>query len=264
MEVVKPLLSVVINLDNRPDRLIEFEKQFIDQANKPIRIPAFSADTIKGKHHVRDVVAACWESHKKAYEYLLNTDRSHLIIFEDDAVLTKNGKRLITELTEIDLKGIDLFQFGFLTHKGKIDLPRYDTQLRGYLDLTRMTSIEFARLNFVFTQWITLSRGLMRLIDKILIRLDIDYLGYFRNEKNLRQKLKSPQPLVYKSFEPGTHGYIIGRDFAKFLLTTNKSTFLAADHFLMGIAAAGNVVAIRVIKSQCAQSNSPSSIRMID
>ena len=83
---------------------------------------------------------------------------------------------------------------------------------------------------------------------------------YFKNEYKLRKKLGLAYPLIYHSFEPGTHAYIISRDFAKFLASTNLPTFLAADLHLMGVAASGNVRSIRISKSLCNQSDSPSSI----
>jgi GR25 family glycosyltransferase involved in LPS biosynthesis len=84
--------------------------------------------------------------------------------------------------------------------------------------------------------------------------------GFIRNEKKLRNSLGIKESLIYHSFEPGTHCYVINRDFAKVMLKINNPVYLAADLLLMSIAKSHNFKVIRVCRSLVAQSKSPSSI----
>ena len=250
---------VVINLKERPDRLATFQSQFTDSKVNPIRIDAVSGKNIKSLNYVKPNVAACWQSHLKAYEHLQKTTANHLVIFEDDAILTPEGKQFLADIDESKLTGIDLLQFGYLTHKKKIDLPRYDRVFIPFLYAEKYVGKSFSRIDFIFRMWITSTRFILRKFPK---KLSSGKNGsqYFRNEFKLRKKIGSKYPLIYHSFEPGTHAYVISRDYAKFLLKTNLPTFLAADLHLMGVAASGNSRTIRISKSLCNQSKSPSSI----
>lgn len=255
---MKNIPSVVINLDNRPDRAKQFYKQFENSDIQPLRISATKGEDLHGTHHVPKNVAACWMSHCKAFEYLLGTTSSHLIIFEDDAELSKEGFRFISGLNSEKLGSIDLMQFGYLTYRGKIDFPKYDVE-KLPINLPKAVGFSFKQNDFIFRNWTRLIRSMIR---KIFIPINKikNYKKYCQNEKILRNKLNSKYPLIYNSFEAGTHSYIVSRDLAEFLLKCNNPTFLAADLFLMGFALAGNSKSVRLSKSVCKQNNSRSSI----
>jgi GR25 family glycosyltransferase involved in LPS biosynthesis len=248
--------SVVINLDDRQDRLDQFYQQFAATEYRPIRLPAVSGENIKSSNFVPKNVEACWNSHLNAYELLLKSEDNHLIIFEDDAVLSKDGFEFIERLNSDNLKGIDILQFGFLTHKGKIDFPQYDKNSI-ILNLSTLLGKGLARYNLIFRTWIRITRFIVRNFPFEILN---NYKTECRNEFFLRKKLNSNSPLIFQSFEPGTHAYVISRNMAKFFLECNKPTYLAADLFLMGFSAAGNSISIRLSKSICNQNNSPSSI----
>jgi GR25 family glycosyltransferase involved in LPS biosynthesis len=256
---MKKIPSVVINLDNRPDRAEEFYKQFKNSDIQPVRISAIKGEDLHGVHHVPKNVAACWISHCEAFEYLLSTTSSHLIIFEDDAELTKKGLKFISGLNSERLSSIDLLQFGYLTHKGNLDFPKYDIE-KFPINFPRAFGQSIEQKDVVFRSMIKLIRWVIRgpIIPAFLIK---NYKKYCINEKILRNSLNLKYPLIYHSFEPGTHAYIISRKLAEFLIQCNSPTFLAADLYLMGFAKAGNSKSIRISKTLCKQTNSPSSIR---
>jgi GR25 family glycosyltransferase involved in LPS biosynthesis len=254
---------VVINLEERTDRLASFQSQFTDSKINPIRIEAVSGKNIKGLNYVKPNVAACWQSHLKAYAHLQKTDASHLVIFEDDAILTPEGRQFLANIDEEKLAGIDLLQFGYLTHKKKIDLPRYDRVLVPFLYADQYLGEHLSKVDLIFRIWITTTRFIIRKFPSKL-SFGRSYLHYFKNEVKLRRKIGSKYPLIYHSFEPGTHAYIISREYSMFLRKTNLPTFLAADLHLMGVAASGNSRTIRISKSLCNQSKSPSSINEKD
>lgn len=255
---MKSIPSVVINLDNRPDRAQEFYKQFKNSDIKPLRIRAINGEDLKGIYYVPKNVAACWMSHCKAFEYLLSTTSSHLIIFEDDAELSKEGFRFISGLNADKLENIDLLQFGYLTFKGKLDFPKFDVE-KFPINLPKIMGFSFKRNDFVFRNW---TRSIRFIIRKFFIPIykTKKYKKYCKNEIILRNKLNSKYPLIYNSFEAGTHSYIVSRDMAEFLLKCNNPTFLAADLFLMGFALASNSKSLRLSRSLSKQNNSQSSI----
>jgi GR25 family glycosyltransferase involved in LPS biosynthesis len=250
---------VVINLKERPDRLASFLTQFTDSNINPTIIEAISGKNIKSLNYVKPNVAACWQSHLKAYEHLQKTGANYLVIFEDDAILTAEGLQFLANLDDSKLIGIDLLQFGYLTHKKKIDLPRYDRVFVPFLDAEKYIGKNLSKIDLIFRIWITSIRFILRKYPKKLSS-GKNNSQYFRNEFKLRKKIGSKYPLIYHSFEPGTHAYIISREYSKFLLKTNLPTFLAADLHLMGVAASGNSRTIRISKSLCSQTKSPSSI----
>lgn len=252
------LQSVVINLDDRQDRLNQFYRQFKSTEFKPIRLRAVSGENIESSDFVPKNVEACWLSHLKAYEFLVNSDHSHLIIFEDDAIISNFGMKFIEKLNSELLSGIDILQFGFLTHRGKLDFPKYDRN-RSFLNLSKLLGKELAKINFLFYNWIKFSRFWVRNFPTPFSFMN-NIKREFQNEFELRKKLNSKSPLIYHSFEPGTHAYVISRRLAQFFLNCNKPTYLAADLYIMGFSMAGNSISIRLSKSICKQSKSPSSI----
>lgn len=250
---------VVINLKERSDRLTTFLAQFSDTGIQPSRIDAISGKEIEDLGYVTKNVAACWQSHLKAYQHLQTTDKKYLVVFEDDAILTHEGLKFLTKLNESQLIGIDLLQFGYLTHRKKLDLPRYDSVFAPILFCEKYLGKTLSEFDLIFRFWVRFTRFILRKYpDNLSYRRHS--FQYFKSEYKLRKKLGSAYPLIYHSFEPGTHAYIVSRDFANFLTMTNLPTFLAADLHLMGVAASGNLRSIRISKSLCNQSDSPSSI----
>ena len=253
------LNSVVINLDYREDRLANFYLQARKFNLNVERISAIPGSSTLEQKYVSNNVAACWESHQKAYKYLVNSNLEHLIIFEDDAILNSKLIEFLKNLSSEKLANIDLLQFGYLNHKKKLDLPRFDRVKKNTLSLEKYVGSNFSSLDCVFRAWIRTTRWVFRKIPTNLLS-EYSFPKYVRGELKLRNILGSKSPLIYHSFEPGTHGYVIGRELANFLLKSNTPVFLAADLHLMGLAASGNIKSLRLSKSLCAQDGTPSSI----
>ena len=193
------------------------------------------------------------------------------MILEDDAVLTKSFVKVLNHLQSNKLPEIDLLQLGYLTHGGKLDFPEFDPVFRRFTDLRAYLGSTLIKYDFLFRNWIKISRFLLKIIAtgtlinlpsmNVTNKVQIDNVKKFiQNEKKLRKSLGIKQSLIYHSFEPGTHCYVINRDFAKVMLAINNPVYLAADLLLMSIAKSHNFKVIRVCRSLVAQSKSPSSI----
>jgi GR25 family glycosyltransferase involved in LPS biosynthesis len=261
----------LINLDDRKDRLSNFSKQAKNYNLNFERLKAAQPYEIDNNPFVEGNVAACWVSHQRAAQKLIDSEHSHAVILEDDAVINRSLVELLNHLQNHDLPPLDLLQLGYLTHKGRLDFPEFDPVLRRHTDLRSYVGISLARYDVFFRFWIRATRFLMKLLSaqifeqffrpnsKIKDQIAI-VRNFVRNEYELRKILGLKAPLIYHSFEPGTHCYLINRYFAEVMVQINNPVYLAADLMLMSVAKSHNFKVIRVGKSMVNQSNSPSSI----
>jgi hypothetical protein len=261
-----------INLDGRKDRLESFSSQFVDSSLSITRIAAISfSELVLNEEDSPAGVIACWKSHQKVYEFINQSDCSHAVIFEDDAEVSADLIKWLENLGPGDLKGIDLFQFGYATSKNKLDFIEFDPSPFGILDLRKYIGVELSRIDLVYRNWIKASRFLVLQILQLLLKFSrflndrhvtkiLKYSNFLLNERKLRFRLKTNQPLIYHSFEAGAHAYIIGRELAKLLIDFNNPVLLPTDVCLMGVARAKNFRFLRSSKSMSEQSGSFSSI----
>src|SRR5690606_4095754 len=108
---------LIINLPRSKDRREFQEKQFKDLNIKPIILNAVSTDDISEhqfekeafgwQRPLKKVELACFLSHKKAWEYVINYNKPMLII-EDDAVLASNTKEILNEIEQHQFSDVDL------------------------------------------------------------------------------------------------------------------------------------------------------------
>lgn len=97
--------AVVINLDRHADRLAWLSNNALTVKLKFERIVAVDAKDVAARHDIdsvrsagsglSDAEAACVVSHRKAWRYLLDSDSSHLAIFEDDLHLSRDLPQLL-------------------------------------------------------------------------------------------------------------------------------------------------------------------------
>lgn len=258
-----------INLSEREDRKKAFLNQFIGTGIKPIRVNAVNQSEVGNGHSVTEAVAACWLSHQATYLKFLESKFSHAVIMEDDALLSKESLQFIDNLQGIDLKDLDIFQFGYLTDRFRIDFPTYDPSPHNIFSLNKYIGVGLSRIDFFHRNWLRATRFLVRLAIPIyrflkglttkkenLRKLENFYLG----ELSVRRKYGLRHPIIYHSIEPGAHAYVISRKCAKKLLLFNNPVFLPADLALMGIGRSKNFVVCRTSKSLCNQSGSITSI----
>ena len=267
------LALYVINLDDRPDRLQEFDKQIKKYSLDVQRIRAVSYQEIKDVHYVTLREAACWKSHQQVAEEFLASKNEFAIVFEDDAILSKASVKMIEKIQTSNLQGIDVLQIGYLTHGKKLDFLEFDNFFGNFLDLRTYLWSYLPRFDIVFRNWVRITRFLLRFLCQTLLLIsrqeDIFKMHklkklqeYVLDEVALRKYLGVKVPLIYHSYEAGTHCYLISRNFAKVICESNVPSYLAADLMLMSIAKSRNFAMLRLSKSLVQQSDSTSSIRV--
>lgn len=258
----------VINLDGRADRRNQFFAQTMKFGLNVTRIKAVSERDITTSQFTSPTVTACWRSHQVAAAKLLESNSSHAIIFEDDAIISKSAANFILNLNSAKLNGIDILQVGYLTHNLRLDFPEFDLGLRNILDLRNYVGELVSSIDFIFRNWIRFTRFITRLALGILGK-NISILSsqiqqfnlYLVGERALRTHLGTRHALIYHSFEPGTHCYVMSREIARLVTSINNPTYLGADLMFMAIAKSRNFNVMRISNSQIGQSNSPSSIK---
>ena len=112
--------TLIINLDQSADRLDEQKKQFEKLGLSFERLAAVSirdfseADYLKlafgGQRPLKQSELACFLSHKKAWEYVIQCNQPCAIL-EDDAVLVQDFAKILNEiekLTDIDFLNLEV------------------------------------------------------------------------------------------------------------------------------------------------------------
>lgn len=103
--------AVVINLDKHEDRLNWFAAQAATAGLGFKRIAAVDASSLNRQPEANGVSAAelaCLQSHRRAWETMLETGESHLAIFEDDVHLSEDIVAILSQKTR--LAGRDLLK----------------------------------------------------------------------------------------------------------------------------------------------------------
>ena len=224
---------VVINLDDRQDRWHQSQIQFEKLPSTPKRISAVDAklSSSLGTGYLIDYVAACNYSHRLAWQGLLSSEYSHLLVLEDDFLLKRRIDPSIFALLEV--QNLDLLQLGYITSS-----------------LEERTWLEIENFKDLLLKFIVL-------IDKKFVL----NLSLVRNKLLLRERVGLSYGTVLNSFGAGTHAYIINRHMAQELLKMNDPIFLSADAFLIALARMRIFRMGRLRRSIVAQSGSTSSMR---
>ncbi len=263
-----------INLEKRKDRLESFVGQFQESDLSIERVAAVSGSEVGSNISAPAEVIACWRSHQKVYKLLIESQNSHAVVFEDDALITREVLEWLEGITSSNFRGIDLFQIGYLKSK-RISLHHveFDPAPFNLLNLGKCIGYALARIDIVYRNWIRFSRSFLLVflsaVSKIEIGLNSElrnklnkFNNYFSNERRIRTQLQVKYPLVYHSFEAGAHAYVISRELASVMSTFNSPVFLPADLCFMGVARGKNFKILRTSKSMCSQAKSISSISL--
>lgn len=121
-------IFLYINLDRSPERNQHMIEQFASLDILATRIPAIDGRTLEDhdvrqmnpdKENYRKLTAgeiACFMSHRRAWQALLDSESTHGIVFEDDIKLSKSATGLLSDLSwlsdNIGLLKLDNMPFG--------------------------------------------------------------------------------------------------------------------------------------------------------
>jgi len=224
---------VVINLDDRQDRWHQSQIQLENLPSSPERISAVDAELSNslGTGFLSENVAACNYSHRLAWQGLIASEYSFLLVLEDDFLLKTRIDSSIFSLLEDG--NLDLLQIGYITSS-----------------LEERVLLEIENLKDTFLKFIIF-------IDKFF-HLNLSFVG---RKLLLRERVGLGFATVLNSCGAGTHAYIINRRMAEELLKMNDPMFLSADAFFIALARMRIFRMGRLRRSIVSQSGSISSIR---
>ena len=229
------LEAYVINLRQRADRRIEFEKR-----HKQLRLNFRYVDAVDGSQWDTNVhfsppnVAACWLSHQKVAELFLSSGDEYALVLEDDAILDLRIMELVNKESELSAVGLDLFQVGYNIQADRVSSGHKDSYLR--MKLMSLCLVDRLIANIPF------------------MRSD------FCNTHTIHTALGLPRPCVIGLFETGTHAYIMSRKLAQLIVRFNNPVLLPADVALCELAKLDYIKMARPSHTYSNQSDSASSI----
>jgi GR25 family glycosyltransferase involved in LPS biosynthesis len=209
--------SFYINLRTRKDKRKFIESQFQEFKNPPKRVIAIrSLRKVSKNVMVTPQVAACWLSHEKVYGILKKSKINSAIILEDDAKIDKdiirNWNSLILKFEASDL---DCLQIGYL------DIGIRNKILRKLHDISWIIEILFLRFLMSLSPIDSLIRRTRVRRAKKAFQISSTFgLGFLKPD----------------DFLPGTHSYLIKKDFAMKLIDINSPIVFSADQLFMSIS----------------------------
>lgn len=215
----------VINLESRWDRFAEFMGQRYLPKYEIEKFNACDGRSVDELvHPTPPNVAACWISHQEVSRHLLEKGIDIALVLEDDAIFSSKISRLPTIIEYFSKSNLDILQIGYLVHDGKVASGHFDFILRNKFYFQNLFNMRKLKNSFLLSRFST--------------------MGVFE-----------------KSFEAGTHAYLIKPSGARIVDIFNNPVFLPADLALIELATSTNVHVGRLVKSIVSQSNSPSSIK---
>ena len=225
---------LLINLGYRVDRMIRSTAEGVKIDCQLIRIDAVDAHTLaEDPDYLTKGALACWESHKLAMLYLINSSYNFALIFEDDFKI-ENYERFQQWISDPSIfRNVDIFQFGFLVNDYKERIDLFFRNLE----------------NFVFS---------------ILGKFDFVFLGRkftFIHRLRVRRKHSLPLDWIADDFRAGAHAYLISKSAAIRILALNSPAFLTTDAFFSSLGSGKAFRIYRLRKSLVGQIDSPSSIK---
>ena len=223
---------MLINLDSRPDRLIQSQIEADNFNFSFLRIPAVDISDI-GQNQadfLSKPARACLKSHLKCYQELINSDFDFALVLEDDFKIKsgKKFKKVVTTPTWVDF---DLIQLGFL-----------------YMDMWHRVDILLKLTkNFVF--------------EKIQQFSNHGYTSRLQSKLEVKKRMLVPRGFIVDDLRAGSHAYLISRNMARQILDMSESVYLPIDSFLGTLQYTSSFKLIRSKRSLVQQRKSLSNIK---
>lgn len=209
-----------INLDSREDKRVSIQSELMNAGFRSTRVPGQRPKSDSELlFFVTEEVAGCWLGHILAYNKMIENCNSFALIVEDDAIIPKNFAAKLSQIVEnLSDLGIDAIQIGF------VDVSRWSHFTRILLD--NLWKIEVMSLSLV-------ANLKLPFLDKLLS-------SRVRVKRSLlTQKVTQGVGLGWlrpDDFKPGTHAYVVSKEFAKILKLSNNPIFFSADQLLISLS----------------------------
>lgn len=234
----------LINVDDRPDRLENCKQRFQQIGLDFERVSAITGNSLVGNTYLftKPNTEANWRSILKSLDLFRKSENDLAIIFEDD-VFFKNGfASLVSNLHAMESINFDVLQIGFLTFKG-----RNDDKGRTYIKIIKRNCLD-KMVGFKWFSVIFKNFALQYRVDSKLEKRE-----FIRKSLGLDTSLE-PQ------FEPGTHCFVVSRDFAEVISKFNLPMLMSADLVFMTLSKMKVLNIFRLGKSLAGQDDTLPSI----
>lgn len=147
------MLILLINLERRPDRLAFMTAQLSELGLPFQRIEAIdglSSDFGPATHALTGIERACALSHRKAWQYFLESGHSHCLILEDDVFLSPALKSFVFDASNVP-PDVELLRLETRLMRTRLSLPvRYRT--RGGFKIHRMYSTHYGCAAYIVSR----------------------------------------------------------------------------------------------------------------
>ncbi len=224
--------NYLINVKSRPDRLENAHKRFESLGLDFTCVEAVTGEELINSETellTRPNMEANWRSIQKVFGIFLASEDDFCFVFEDDVLFYPEFIDFYQNFQESNFLDFDVLQFGYLLFDGCNDDGKKNKWKRRFSFIKQEITKIF---NFL------LSCNLL-----ILRKLSVFGLKIFRIdlENNLRiidlQKALILKESLIQGFEPGTHGFVIGRKMASLLVNYNLPMAMSGDLLLMTLGA---------------------------
>lgn len=225
------ITGLVINLKNAAERR-HFALENVSKLQvKAVVLNAVEASSVEENVNLNLTRAAqaCFESHHRSWQYILENDLELALICEDDFFQIKKFdiEAILASFDELDW---DVIQIGFLKIglNLKIEIILKNSQAKLFKGVGKTLQ-------------------LLRVRNGLIIR------------KRIRESLASPRGFVYGDFQSGCHAYLVSRKGAE-KLSSLPINIMPVDAMIHILAECNSINSFRSAKSFVAQFGFPSQI----
>jgi GR25 family glycosyltransferase involved in LPS biosynthesis len=210
-----------INLPQSHTRRAAIEKRLKQSGVSYIRISGEKPEELlEGNAFVTKPVMGCWESHLKCYRESIQFHEQFSLIFEDDAQINSKILTRVSQAVERKaINGVDLLQLG-------------------YVSTSAFESIKFRISDFFWLLEVYLLHYGVSFLKKFHVKMNYNRIRINRaSEAILLSRSLKLGMLRPDHFLPGTHAYLISRNFAMTVQNFNQNPQLfSADLFYMSLS----------------------------
>ena len=222
---------LIINMAKDLERYVLSSNELAKISSNLIRIDAVSGRALAENQILIEnpSVVACWLSHQKAYQYIVENNLSGALVVEDDVQLI-NHSRFSAQLSKIDILSLDILQLGFIA-------PHPIAKFELFYQ-----NLEHSLIRIL----IAFEKVFPKKFLNAIVRVDLN-----RN---------SGWNLISSELLGGSHCYYISNSGAKKMINLNIPVVVPVDGFLKNAVSTKLLIGARTRRSLASQRASVSTI----
>lgn len=222
---------LIINMAEDLERYILSSNELAKISSNLIRVDAVSGRALADNQILIEnaSVVACWLSHQKAYQYIVENNLSGALVVEDDVQLI-NSSQFSAQLSKIDILSLDILQLGFIAPHPIAKFELFYQNLEHSLIRILISFEKVIPKNFL----------------KSIVRVDLNR--------------ESGWNLISNELLGGSHCYYISNSGAKKMINLNIPVVVPVDGFLKNAVSSKLLIGARTRRSLASQRASISTI----